>query len=494
MAHYKYDRLSAQDSSFLVFESENAPMHVAGVQIFDAGPLRTASGGIDIERIREATRAVLHLVPRYCQKLASIPYFDHPVWIDDRDFHLDYHIRHTSLPRPGGEGQLRDLVSRLVAQRLDRSRPLWETWVVEGLEGDRFALLTKIHHCMIDGQTGVDLSNILLSPDQDSRGDEVDVPSYIPRPAPRPRELVWNELWHRATLPLRAARGIRSALAKEGGLNAIATRARAFSEMASWLLNARSDTPLNGVLSPHRRFDWLTTSLAEAKAIRKAFDCTVNDVVLAVVSGAIREFLLRRHIQPHEINFHVSAPVNVRGTGENSRFGNRVSSWVVELPVGVEDPARRLRLLSERTRQLKESRTALGVELMRSAAEFAPRVVLPVVARASSRPINMIVTNVPGPQFPLYPFGAQMAGSYPLVPLLEGTGLGIALLSYDGKMCWGINADYSMVPDLTAFRAGLERSFSTLRQIAGIASDCVAAPQGSIAILTQPSLRSAKKS
>ena len=188
MSHYKYDRLSAQDASFLVFETANAPMHVAGTQIFEAGPLRTADGGIDIERIREATRAVLHLVPRYCQKLAWIPYFDHPVWVDDRDFNLDYHIRHTSLPRPGGKAELKGLVSRVIGQRLDRSRPLWETWVVEGLEGDRFALVTKIHHCMIDGQTGVDLSHILLSPNAESVDLDGDTPPFIPRPAPRPRD------------------------------------------------------------------------------------------------------------------------------------------------------------------------------------------------------------------------------------------------------------------------------------------------------------------
>jgi diacylglycerol O-acyltransferase len=487
MSHYKYDRLSAQDASFLVFETPNAPMHVAGTQIFDAGPLRRADGGIDIERIRDATRAILHLVPRYCQKLAWIPYFNHPVWVDDRDFNLDYHIRHTALPRPGGKAQLRGLVSRVVGQRLDRSRPLWETWVVEGLEGDRFALVTKVHHCMIDGQTGVDLSHILLSPDADAIGADDDTPPFIPRPAPRPRELVFDELLRRFALPVRAAAAARSMVRKEGAYQSIATRARAFSEMFSWLVKVRSDTPLNGSLSPHRRFDWLVTSLDETKAVRRALDCSVNDVVLAVVTGAIREFLLRRHVRPETIRFHVSAPVNVRSEDDDRRFGNRVSSWIVELPVDAADPLQRIRRISAQTRQLKESRAALGVEVMMAATEFAPRLLLPFVARASSLPINMVVTNVPGPQFPLYMFGARMEASYPLVPLLERTGLNIALLSYDGKLCWGVNADYAMVPDLTAFCAGIERSFSQLKALVGGA-------QGSIAILTQPSARAAKTS
>jgi WS/DGAT/MGAT family acyltransferase len=489
MSHYKYDRLSAQDASFLVFETPNAPMHVAGMQIFEAGPLRTAEGGIDIERIREATRAVLHLVPRYCQKLAWIPYFDHPVWVDDRDFNLDYHIRHTSLPRPGGKAQLRGLVSRVVGQRLDRARPLWETWVVEGLEGDRFALVTKIHHCMIDGQRGVDLSHILLSTSPDATGFDGDAPPFIPHPAPRPRDLFFDELVRRAILPVRVAHSVQSVVRKEGSYQSVATRARAVSEMLSWLLNARSDTPLNGTLSPHRRFDWLATSLDETKAVRRALDCTVNDVVLAVATGAIREFLLRRHVRPERIKFRVSAPVNVRGSHDDGRFGNRVSSWIVDLPVDAGDPLERLRRISAQTRQLKESRAALGVEMMMAATELAPRLLLPFVARASSLPINMVVTNVPGPQFPLYMFGARMDASYPLVPLLEGTGLGIALLSYDGKLCWGVNADYAMVPDLSAFCAGIERSFAQLKELAGVSG-----AQGSIAILTQPSARAAKTS
>lgn len=489
MSHYKYQRLSSQDASFLVFETPNAPMHVAGTQIFEAGPLRTSDGGVDMERIREGMRAVLHLIPRYCQKLAWIPYFDHPVWVDDRDFNLDYHIRHTALPRPGGKAQLRGLISRVIGQRLDRSRPLWETWVVEGLEGDRFALITKMHHCMIDGQAGVDIGQILLSPTPESSVFEGESPAFIPHPAPRPRDLVIDELVRRAIIPMRAIDSLQSSVRTEGAYQSVATRVRAISEMVGWLFNARSDTPLNGSLSPHRRFDWLVTSLDETKAVRRAFDCTVNDVVLAVVTGAIREFLLRRHVGTERLKFRVSAPVNARAGEEDRRVGNRVSSWIVELPIDAADPLERVRRITSQTRQLKESRAALGVEMMMAVTEIAPRLMLPFVARASSLPINMVVTNVPGPQFPLYLLGARMEASYPLVPLIEGTGLGVAILSYDGKLCWGVNADYAMVPDLTSFCAGIGRSFAQLRDLAAGSPS-----QGSITILTQPSARAAKTS
>jgi WS/DGAT/MGAT family acyltransferase len=293
----------------------------------------------------------------------------------------------------------------------------------------------------------------------------------------------------RSILPMRAANSLQSIVRREGAYQSIATRGRALAEMLGWLFNARSDTPLNGALSPHRRFDWLSTSLDETKAVRRALDCTINDVVLAVATGAIREFLLRRHVRPERIKFRVSAPVNVRASDDDRRFGNRVSSWIVDLPVDAGDPLERIRHISAQTRQLKESRAALGVEMMMAATELAPRLLLPFVARASSLPINMVVTNVPGPQFPLYMFGARMEASYPLVPLLEGTGLGIALLSYDGKLCWGVNADYAMVPDLAAFCAGIERSFAQLKDLAGLTGS-----QGSIAILTQPSARAAKTS
>jgi len=468
MASYTYERLSAQDASFLLFETHNVPMHVAATLIYESGPLATPEGGVDIAAIRHATEANLHRIPRYRQKLAWIPIENHPVWVDDRDFNLDYHVRHTALPRPGNEAQLKALSARIMAQKLDRARPLWESWVVEGLEGNRFAMITKLHHCMIDGSSGVDLAQILMSIDPNYL-PESEVPSYIPRPAPSSLDLLRDEVKRRVSFPLTVARGLRQFRAETEDLgHEVGLRARAVGELLGWAVRSSSDTPINGPLGPHRRFDWLTMPLASVKAVRKALDCTVNDVVLTTVTGAVREFLLRRRMRPEQIDFRVSAPVSVRRDDEHGQLGNRVSSWIVRLPVEQAEPVARLEAIHAVTRELKDSKQALGVEMMMKAAEWTPGVLMSLGARAASGPINMIVTNVPGPQFPLYMLGAKLLASYPQVPLLEGTGLGVALFSYDGKLCWGFNADYEMLPDLAAFRGAVEKSFRELSTAAGI--------------------------
>jgi WS/DGAT/MGAT family acyltransferase len=471
MPHYKYERLGAQDAAFLLFESPTVHTHIAATQIFELGPLGTEDGGVDIAAIKRATEAVLHLIPRYRQKLAWIPVFNHPVWVDDRDFNLDYHIRHSSLPRPGGIDQLKRLSARIMSMPLDRARPLWETWVVEGLEGDRFATITKIHHCMLDGESGVDLAQILLSPDPKSRLPE-DVPAYIPRPAPTAMELFRDELTQRASLPLHALRGFRNFSRETENLrDEIALRARAVGELVGWAVRSPSETPINGPLGPHRNFDWLTMPLDDVKAVRRALGCTINDVVLTTVTGAVRRFLIRRRVRPEEIDFRVSAPVSVRREEEKGKLGNRVSSWIVRLPLGEEDPRKRLNAIHSVTQDLKSSKQALGVEMMMAVAEWTPGILLSLGARAASGPINMIVTNVPGPQFPLYMLGAKLLAPFPQVPLLEGTGIGVALFSYDGNLVWGFNADYGLVPDLEHFRQAIEESFRELGEAAGVGAE-----------------------
>jgi len=468
MAHYKYERLSAQDASFLLFETSKLHMHIAATQIFELGPLETPDGGVDIQTIRRATEAVLHLIPRYRQKLAWIPIFDHPVWVDDPDFKLDYHIRHSALPRPGRIGQLKRLAARLMSIPLDRARPLWETWVIEGLEGDRFAVITKIHHCMLDGEAGADLAQILMSPDPRHRIPE-DPPAYIPRPAPTPMELFRGELAYRASLPLQAIRDIRNLSAQTGNLrDEIALRARALGELVGLAVRPPSETPMNAEVGPHRNFDWLTMDLAAVKAVRRAFGCTVNDVVLTVVTGAVRRFLVRRRVRPDGVEFRVSAPVSVRRDGEKGEMGNHVSAWILELPIAERDPRKQLEAIHEATQDLKSSKQALGVEMMMAVAEWSPGVLLSLGARAASGPINMIVTNVPGPQFPLYMTGARLLESFPQVPLLEGTGVGVALFSYDGKIFWGFNGDYTSMPDLEFFRQFIEDAFAEMCEAAGV--------------------------
>jgi WS/DGAT/MGAT family acyltransferase len=473
MPSYGYDRLSAQDNSFLLWETPYVHMHVASTLIFESGPFASADGGIDIERFKRATEAILHRVPRYRQKLHWIPAFQHAVWVDDPRFSLDFHVRHTALPKPGSPAQLKRLSARVMSQPLDRKRPLWENWVVEGLEGgERFALITKLHHCMIDGASGMDLSQVLMSPSPEPAELEPP-PPFVVKAAPSRAELLRAEVARLLGTPLRVVRDLRSfAEESEDFRQEVRTRLRAIVKMAGMGMSADA-TPLNGRVGPHRRFDWWRVPLAELKAIRHALGCTINDVVLTIVTGAVREYLLLRGIDPASLTFRVSAPVSVRSPEERGRLGNRVSSWVIALPIAEADPRVQLAALHDETARLKEERTALGVETIMKMADFAPSTLLTLGARAASGPINTIVTNVPGPQFPLYLQGARLLEIYPQVPLLDGLGLGIALASYDGFVHWGFNSDPDIAPDADVF---VEQIRASYRRIAKLASTPPAKP------------------
>jgi WS/DGAT/MGAT family acyltransferase len=470
MASYSFERLSAQDNTFLLGETPNTPMHVAGIEIFEAGNLRTADGGIDFTSILKSTEAVLHKIPRYRQKLQWTPVIEQPVWVDDPDFNLDYHVRHTSLPQPGDRDQLKRMAARIMEQQLDRERPLWELWVVEGLEDNLFALISKIHHCMIDGSSGVDLAQILMSDKPEYTIPEA--PRYLPKPAPSDAELLASEAWHRASQPWRAIQGFREFRREADDLQAeIGLRARALRDMAGWAVRSSSDTPINGPLGPHRRFDWLVMPLDEVKAVRRAAKCSVNDVVLTLVTGAVRAYMQKRQVDPAELDFRVSAPVSVRRDDEKGQLGNRVSSWIIQLPLGEPDASSQLAAIHAATQELKESKQALGVEMMMQVAEWTPPVLLSLGAQSASGPINTIVTNVPGPQFPLYMLGARLLEMYPVVPLLEGLGLGIAIFSYDGQLCWGFNADYAQMPDLPVFPKLIDEAFRAFAAEVGVEID-----------------------
>ncbi len=467
MPRYSYDRLTALDHSFLFLERPHAPMHVGSVAIHELGALESREGGVDIDLLRRGIAGVLHRIPRYRQRLAWVPIEGTPVWVDDEGFNLDYHVRHTSLPRPGDMHQLRQLAARVMAQRLDRARPLWEMWVVEGLEGDRFALLSKVHHCMIDGVSGVDLMNVLMSPSPDA---EIFEPSpFVPRPAPTPFELLRDEVLRRARLPFEALRDVRKLLREaEDARREVGIRARALRETLGGVLRRAAPTPLNERISPHRRFDWLVLPVDELKAVRRALGGSLNDVVLATVTGAVRRFLEQRRFPVEGLDFRVMAPVSVRADNERGRLGNRVSAWLVPLPLAEPDPAVRLRMLAARTAELKQARQAVAAEVLTQAADWTPATLLALGARNITRqlPFHLVVTNVPGPQVPLFLLGSRMLEIYPVVPLLDGLGLGIALFSYDGKLCWGVNADWDLVPDLDRFVTCVEEAFDELRTLA----------------------------
>jgi len=458
---YKYERLSAQDNSFLVAEEPNVPLHVGGVGIFEVGDLGTEDGGVDIRKIKRATAAQLHRIPRYRQKLEWIPFENRPVWVDDSHFNLDYHIRHAALPRPGGIEELKRLTARISTRALDRSRPLWEIWIIEGLEGDRFAMVSKIHHCMIDGVGGSDIAQILFSA---SPSYEIEEPlPYMPRPAPGRDELLLDAVKRQVALPFRALSGLASLTRETEDLpSLLRTRAKAIGDLLGWVVKPASGTPMNGALGPHRNVDWLSLPLEDVKALRRKLGCTVNDIVLATVTGAVRHYLIRRNVNPAGIDFRVSAPVSVRSEEEQGQLGNRVSAWIVRLPVEESRPDAWVAKVNEATRALKDSNQAMGVEMMMQAAEYLPTSLMAMGARAASGPMNMIVTNVPGPPFPLYLLGARLLELHPMVPLLDGTGLGIALFSYDGKLHVGLNADYELVPDLAAFTALFAQAYMAL--------------------------------
>ena len=466
MARYMYERLSAQDNSFLVAESAKQPLHVASVNLFEIGELATPDGGVNIRRIRQATEAELYRIPRYRQVLMWVPLENRPVWVDDPHFSIDYHIRHSSLPRPGGVEELKKLTARITSRVLDRARPLWEVWVVEGLSENRFAIVTKIHHCMIDGMAGAELAQILYSL---SPAYEISEPrDFIPRPAPSGSELLADAMSHYAGLPAQAARSIGSLVREPTDTAAkVGNLLKSAASIAS-MATPSSDTPLNGPLGPNRRVDWLTLPLDDVKTVRNRLSCSVNDVVLATVTGAIRQYLIRRRVNPADIDFRVSAPVSMRRPDERGQLGNRVSAWIVPLPIAHENPLNWVREINTTTQALKESNQAAALDFLMQAAEFAPPSILALASRMASGPMNMIVTNIMGPPFPLYLLGARLLELQPLVPLLDGTGLGIALFSYDGKLHVGFNADYERVPDLGTVTALFAQAFMALADAATV--------------------------
>ena len=472
MAQYKYDRLSGQDNDFLLCEEPSLPMHVGGTQIFDAGPLLNEDGGIDFEAIKRLTESMLYQVPRYRQKLAWIPGRSHAVWVDDPQFNLHYHFRHASLPRPGTEEQLKLLTARIMEHPLDRSRPLWETWVIEGLDGGRFALINKIHHCIIDGASGVDLSQILLSTDPQTTIREA--PRYIPRPIPSDTELKADELARQLMIPLRAAAGLVGFVRDTPDLpDEIIKRVSALGQLAGWKAIPASATPINRDVGPHRTIEWYSLPLSHLKAVRKAAECSINDIVLCTVTGAVGELMRRRQVRPEGLDFRVSSPVNTQLDRVSGAMGNHVSSWILRLPLEHRDPVAQLESIRKTTRELKRTGQASAVEMITAALDWLPI----KLQSAATGTINMIVTNVPGPAFPLYLLGAKMLDIIPLPPLLENVGLVAGVLSYNGRVYWGFNADYDQLPDLDEFAEGIKTAFAALAEAYDVDLDSLPKPE-----------------
>lgn len=462
-----YERLSAQDASFIGLEDAHCHMHVGGVMLFEADPVRTRAGGIDIDRIRQAIAARLHLVPRFRQRLAFLPYERLPIWVDDDRFRLAYHVRHSALPRPGDARTLKRLVGRIMSQQLDRGRPLWEMWFVEGLDNGQFALISKTHHCMIDGIAGADLISVLMEPV--ANADPGEPVPWIPRPHPSEGRLLIDELQRRLRQPLDVLQAARRAvLHPEATLATVEESVAALAEAFSPALRPASLLPFNGEVGPSRRFDWTAMRVADFKAVKNVLGGTLNDVVLATVSGALRRFCLQRALDPDTLSVRALVPVSVRAQDEHGALGNRVTEIVAPLPVHLADPLARLEAVRITMGGLKESKQALGGEIMTAIAEWTvPNVLVQAVKLGiRSRPYNLTVTNVPGPQIPLYFLGCEMLTTYPVVPLFENVGLVVGLFSYNGGLFWGFTADWELVPDLHDFVVAVEQSFAELQQLA----------------------------
>jgi WS/DGAT/MGAT family acyltransferase len=459
-----YERLSFLDSSFLLMETPTSPMHIAGVATFEAGPLKTSDGGIDIDKIRDYVASRLHLIPRYRQRLAHVPMENHPVWVDDEHFNIHYHLRHIALPKPGDARQLKRLAARVMAQRLDRQKPLWEIWILEGLANPaHFVMISKVHHCMVDGMSSVDLLNVLLKADASEECDLL--PRWTPRPAPTRWDLAADALGRYARLPFDVARSFPQLLQETADPDSgIRAGLNALRGMFDGGMRGVSSTPLNQRIGPHRRLDWLTMNLDDVKGVKKRLGGTVNDVVLATVAGALRRFLLRRGVDVVPLDFRVMAPVSVRTEQQNGTLGNRISAWMVPMPLGERDPIRRLDEIRETTEHLKYSKQALGAKMLTGVGEWTPSTLLALGARLAVRvlPFNLVVTNVPGPQQPLYMLGGKMVDNFGFIPLVDSLCLGVVLFSYAGKLCWGFTAEWDLLPDLHDFVGDIETSFREL--------------------------------
>ncbi|MBA3304871.1 MAG: wax ester/triacylglycerol synthase family O-acyltransferase [Thermoleophilaceae bacterium] len=459
------DRLTALDTSFLHLEDASAHMHVASVMLFEGG-----APGYD--ELLESIDRRLHLVPRYRQKLALVPLGQgRPRWVDDPHLNLRYHVRSTALPSPGTEEQLRALAGRVFAQPLDRDKPLWEVWLVEGLEDGRFAMLSKTHHSLVDGVTGVDIMTVLFDTSPDPAAPPDPGRRWLPRPVPSSVQLLGEALVERATMPGELARTARALLRAPRQIAWGVVHAAAGVGAMAWAgMNPAPASPYNAAIGPHRRFTWVRTELADMKAIKNELGGTVNDVVLASIAGALGRHLRRRGQNTDGLELKALVPVSVRAEGHDGDLGNQVEAIMAPLPVWCQDPVARLDMVREAMKGLKDSGQAVGAQVLTELSGYAPPTVMAQASRLMNRQrlFNLVVTNVPGPQFSLYLMGRRAVDPFPMVPLAKNQGLAVAIMSYDGRMNFGLVGDYDILHDIDDLARDLYDSISELADAAGV--------------------------
>jgi diacylglycerol O-acyltransferase / wax synthase len=453
--------LSPTDASFLLQERGGAHMHIGGVSILD-GP----APGYD--ELREHISERLGLVPRFRQKLVKPPLgLSRPWWVDDPQFNIDYHLRQLGLPAPGGIDELKTLVARVFSQRLDRGKPLWEMYLVEGLDEDRFALITKAHHALVDGVSGVDLASVIM----DTAAEPVPVAGAVQpferRPLPTPAELAARAIGYELKAPLALGGYAYGALMYPRRIaRGLETIGNALGSIGWEMLGGTPQVPLDGPIGPHRRYDYRDFSLGDVRAVKRHYDATINDVVLALATSALRRWLIARGIATEGMELHALVPVNLRSEAERGLLGNRVAPVRASLPVYAEAPEHQLTLVRDEMRKVKRSRQLMAAETIIGLGDFAPPTILAQAARLnfSPRRFNLIVTNVPGPQLPLYLLGRELRSIAPVAFLPSGQALSIAVFSYNGLLTFGLLGDYDRIDDIGLLAQGLELALAELTE------------------------------
>ena len=463
MPQHHLDRLSSIDASFLAQEGPTSHMHIGGVLIFEGPPP-------PFEDLLDHVRGRLHLVPRYRQKLATPPMeTGRPLWADDPTFNLEYHVRNTALPAPGSEEQLLRLAARIASQQLDRSKPLWEMWVVEGLQGDRFALISKTHHSLVDGVSGVDLATVLFDLEQTPAAPPTDLDPWQPAPEPSAAEMVAAGIRGIVnTTAVLASRAIRASTRPATSLTRVRDAMEGLGEIVWAGLNPAPETPLNVEIGPHRRYAVVRQQLGDYKAVKDTLGGTVNDVVLTVVSGAVARWLRSRGVRTEGLELRALVPVSVRGQDQRGTLGNQLTVMRGPLPVYIRDPLARLRFVKTAMDGLKESKQAVGAATLAAVNNLAPPTVLAQASRLnfSTRLFNLIVTNIPGPQMPLYVLGHRLEDLFPVAFLPKGHALAVAIMSYNGRIAYGLLGDYDAMPDIDLIAEGLDESLAQLLEAA----------------------------
>ncbi len=450
------ERLSSQDASFLHLEDAVSHMHIGAVAVLE-GPAPPW------EELAAQILANLPSVPRYRQRVRFVPLaLGRPVWVDDPDFELSYHLRRTALPSPGGGAELCRLVGRLMSLPLDRARPLWEMWIVEGLSEGRWALITKVHHAVVDGVSGAGLLASILK-EEPHAADEAGADRWRPERQPSAAELVTRALAHRASSPFDALRDLVASPSVAAAR--LAGSVEGLLKMAG-VLQPPPQTSLNGAIGPHRRWVHASATLDDVRGIRRALGGTVNDVVLAAVTGGFRALLLDRGESADRV-VRTMVPVSVRLPGERGAFNNRVSALFADLPVAIADPAERLAAVRTHLDELKRSHEAVAGDTFVGFTGAAPALLLSLGLRmfalAQQRMVQTVTTNVPGPQQPLYAAGRRMLECYPYVPVGLNVRVGVAIFSYDGTLHFGVTGDYDEAREVEVLAAGIEDAMAQMR-------------------------------